>query len=507
MRGSVLPSWSTVRDPVWVIIGVSILIRMLAISTNDLLVEEAYYWNYAVHLDFGYLDHPPMVALLIRGFTALFGINEFAVRIGAMVCWCLTAFFMFRLSELIAPKTGKYAVMCLAILPFFFLQSLVITPDQPLVACWAAGLYCLYRALVCRERQYWYLSGICLGLGMLSKYTMVLLVPTVLVYVVMLPSARDWFLRKEPYFAALLALGMFSPVIYWNATHDWASFVFQGSRRLTLHAFTLHYVVGWLVLFLLPLGIVALVSLMRKEQPPSRQLVKPTKRFIQIFTAFPLLFFALYSLQHPIKFNWIGPGLLALIPWLALLMHTASHTPRWNWYRVWLLAAAILLMAYASMVCMIILGIPEGVNDQLFRKYIDWSHLVTQFNRVANAEEAKTRTAPIMVPLDLYNISSELAFYQAKLFKQGKIPTQYAVSGRHVFGADSLMYRYWSHPSDLQGKTLLLISTELAQFNDPSITHQVAQKSAVYRILSQSQGRGGARKPYFYQWVELQKTT
>lgn len=58
-----------------------------------LLVEEAYYWNYAQHLDWGYLDHPPMVAVLIKACTFLFGTNEFGVRSASLFCWFISAFF------------------------------------------------------------------------------------------------------------------------------------------------------------------------------------------------------------------------------------------------------------------------------------------------------------------------------------------------------------------------------------------------------------------------------
>ena len=42
----------------------------------NLYPEEAYYWNYAQHLDLGYLDHPPMVAWLIHLGTTVFGNTE-----------------------------------------------------------------------------------------------------------------------------------------------------------------------------------------------------------------------------------------------------------------------------------------------------------------------------------------------------------------------------------------------------------------------------------------------
>ena len=61
--------------------------------------EEAYYWNYAQHLDIGYLDHPPMVGWLIAAGTAVFGDTEFGVRIGALCCGAVAGFFTYRLTR------------------------------------------------------------------------------------------------------------------------------------------------------------------------------------------------------------------------------------------------------------------------------------------------------------------------------------------------------------------------------------------------------------------------
>ena len=220
----------------------SFLFRLCCIGSHNLLVEEAYYWNYAQHLDFGYLDHPPMVALLIKISTIIFGTNEFSIRVPALLCWLFAALLSYKWTELINRGSGQYAVMVLSILPFFFLQSLVTTPDQPLLVCWSAALYCLYRALILDEPRYWYLAGVCLGLGMLSKYTIVLLGPAVLLYMSLVPSARYWFARKEPYVCAFIALLLFTPVIYWNFIHEWASFAFQSTRRFQAKtSFSLFY--------------------------------------------------------------------------------------------------------------------------------------------------------------------------------------------------------------------------------------------------------------------------
>ena len=62
------------------------LLRLIYIGAAQLIPDEAYYWNYAQHMDLSFFDHPPMVAWLIWLGTGLFGDNEFGVRVGAVIC-------------------------------------------------------------------------------------------------------------------------------------------------------------------------------------------------------------------------------------------------------------------------------------------------------------------------------------------------------------------------------------------------------------------------------------
>lgn len=101
------------------VIVTSFLIHFYFINSGILLVQEAYYWNYAQHLDWSYLDHPPMVAILIKCSTLILGNNELGVRITNIICLVLTAFFSYRLTQLINKGAELYAVLLLAVLPFF----------------------------------------------------------------------------------------------------------------------------------------------------------------------------------------------------------------------------------------------------------------------------------------------------------------------------------------------------------------------------------------------------
>ena len=484
----------------FIIIAISLLLKLVCIGANDLLVEEAYYWNYSAHLDIGYLDHPPMVALLIKLFTTLFGINEFAVRIASILCWSATAFFSYQFTQLIKPTAGKFAVMLLAILPFFFLHSLIITPDLPLMVCWSAGLYYLYQALVLDKKFAWYIAGLWLGLGVLSKYSILLLGPATLWYLIQMPHARQWFSRKEPYACLLLTALMFSPVIYWNATHDWASFVFQSTRRLEEPAyFSFHQLLGLFVVFLTPLGVAEFVALFKKNTTDMRLIDMKTRRFLQIFSLVPLTIFSLFSLSHAIKFNWIGPCLLAIIPWLAILMDRAKS----SLFNGWLITAGLLLLLYSTMLSCIIFGIPQRMNQLLFSKYIAWSDVTRQVNAIAHDVEVTMKQTPLLIPMDTYNIASELAFYQAKLLFQGHITNTYPVIGADMFGHNSLMYRYWSMGTVTNGKLAILIDENPAKFEAPAVKAQTTAKSNTASFWSHSQGHAANIRQYYYKIVEI----
>lgn len=482
----------------------SVILRIVFMHVHNALVEEAYYWNYAEHLDYGYLDHPPMVALLIKLSTYCLGTHELAWRMAALLCWLGAAFFSFKLTELVQKGAGIYALLLLSTLPFYFFQSFIMTPDQPLLLCWSAALYCLYRALVLHESAYWYAAGVSIGLGLLSKYSIVLLGPATLFYLFTMPQARFLLKRIEPYTCALIALLCFFPVIYWNATHEWASFIFQGSRRITAaFHFTLHQALGLCLMFLTPVGVWGLVQLYRKNTLEQSVLSLSQRRFFQIFTAIPLAVFIFFSITHEIKFNWIGPGLLAIIPWLAFLMSNRYVVDCDRWFKAWFITASTLLFAYLAFFISVSLSWPEFVNHKLLKKFIAWDKLSAQFYELAHDKEIKSQQAPIFVALDLYNIASELSFYQAKFLAQGTIKKSYEVIGGDFLGLDSLMYRYWSSGIDLSGKTLILIATEKNYFSIPSIDNLCVRQSPVMSLWATSFASNTMIRPYYYQFVQV----
>jgi dolichol-phosphate mannosyltransferase len=471
-------------------------------SKAQLLVEEAYYWNYSQHLDLSYLDHPPMVALLIKLFTSILGLNEFSVRFASLFCWSITTFFSYKLSELITPSSGRYSIVLMAVLPFFFIQSIIITPDVPLLSCWSAALYYLYRALVLNEKNSWYKASIALGLGMLSKYTICLLSLAILVYMLSTPNARTWFKRKEPYLGALVAVMLFSPVIYWNFEHHWISFIFQSSRRFaSTTSFNSHTLLWITLFFITPLGVISLYQLGQRNSPDV-QISYYNKKFIRCFTLTPLCFFILYSLNHEVNFNWIGPVFLALLPWIATVNTFVAHRGRW-----WTQTAFCLLTIYGCLFLLIAQNKSSYVQQKLLLKIIAWDDLTTKLVDIAHLNERERGKQTLFVPLDNYPISSELSFYQTKLLNEHRIQHAYPIIGAHIFDRESLMYRYWSSKKDISGKILILIAKEQWRFSDPAVTSRIEPISKLSSIQSLGQGQHLGNIPYYYQLVRIKNRT
>src|SRR5882762_5968388 len=105
-----------------------------------------------------------MVGCLIWLGTAVFGDSEFGVRIGALCCAAVTSIFAYRLTRnLFGEPAALVALVLMQVLPFFFLAGMLMTPDAPLTAAWAASVYFLERALIAGRRWAWIWAGLSLG--------------------------------------------------------------------------------------------------------------------------------------------------------------------------------------------------------------------------------------------------------------------------------------------------------------------------------------------------------
>ncbi len=197
------------------------LFRFWYDTQHQLVQDEAYYWQWSRHLDWGYYDNTPLMAPVIRVFTLLLGTNELGVRAGATVCALIAGVYIYLLAKrLLGPVVALVSLVLANVVPLFAAGSVLMTQDPVQLALWAAALYVIQRALTDRPK-WWILAGLLAGLAAQAKLNALLLLPSVFLYLLLSPLARErWLRRPEPYLAGAVALLMLTPFLWWNHTHQ-----------------------------------------------------------------------------------------------------------------------------------------------------------------------------------------------------------------------------------------------------------------------------------------------
>ena len=222
---------------VWLIIIVGSLVRLALGATIGLGVDETYVTAVARQLSLSYFDHPPLHLWIIWLTTHVTGSENTAVlRLPFISLFAGTTWLSYRLTaRLFSEWAGVWAALLLNVSAVFGLTGGGwLLPDGPLMFCMMVVVYVLSQLFFPPGRGQslllWLVAGVFLGLGLLSKYHAALLVLGLFIYLI---TSRDrrWVLATPgPYLAVGIAFVIFSPVLIWNAQHDWVSFVFQGSR-------------------------------------------------------------------------------------------------------------------------------------------------------------------------------------------------------------------------------------------------------------------------------------
>jgi dolichol-phosphate mannosyltransferase len=417
-----------------------ILLRLVYFGLAQLIPDEAYYWQYAQHMDLSFYDHPPMVAWLIWLGTSILGHNEFGVRIGALLCGFVTMGYLYALTQNLYNKsTAIRAVLILAIVPLGFGTGLLMTPDAPLLAAWAATLYYMERALVTGQQSAWLGMGIAFGLGLLSKYILGLLGIAALVFVIIDPTARRWMKRPHPYLAALLATLLFSPVIIWNYQNDWVSFAFQSNRVLAdSYQFSVHYLIIHIIFLLTPIGfLAATLALFSTHKPGNQQLEARRLLFVQIFTGVPFFICFILSTFDAPRFHWTSPIWLAIIPTIAWMMGQTDQLSLLakRLQAAWQFTIVACVFSYAFVLHYLVLGIP-GIPYHLFTEHYFWQEAATEIKKITAEVKDQTGKDPIVVGMSKWSVASALYFYTHG-------DTKIDIRSRNMFGDSGAMYDFW----------------------------------------------------------------
>ncbi|EGV28239.1 hypothetical protein ThidrDRAFT_3942 [Thiorhodococcus drewsii AZ1] len=398
--------------------------RFAIAALMPVTLDEAYYFDWARHLAWGYFDHPPGVALL--GLGALFEPGSaFAARFGGLLAGTATLVVLavfYRRCGLTNPVDLALALVLVGGTLPGLAGGVLTTPDTPLALAWALALHEAERALAV-DRRRWVTAGLAVGLGLLGKYTMVLIGP-VLLWAIL---RADWRALRTPwpYLGGLVALLVFMPNILWNAHHDWVTMRFQFGHGFSTEVGALASVpaevvertgfqslgerLGSLFGYLgVQLGFWGLIAVPLLWAGWSRRSVDSAdtapvlsahgRALLVAATLFPLGFFAAIATFSQVQANWPLMYLLSAAPLAAIWLRRV---------RVWVYAAVgvnlLLVTLYAYHSATAALPLPDSQN-RILRETHGFAEL---------AQRAAELDAPVYV--DRYQTTAMLRFYRPDL--------------------------------------------------------------------------------------------
>ncbi|MEN8139119.1 MAG: glycosyltransferase family 39 protein [Bacteroidota bacterium] len=289
---------------------VFMLVNLLQAIYTPIHEDEAYYWVYSQDLDWGYFDHPPAVALIVKIsgllFNSILGIRFITV---------LLSFFVAKLVWNLIPESDRNlknsALIYFAILisvPGYNMYSFITTPDVPLIFSFVLYLFALKRVIAKESIINAVFLGLTAAMLIYSKYHGgILIILSVIVQPKLLKS-------RTLYLGGLLALIFITPHLYWQYKHDFISFDYHLFQR-TSGAFNIENPLGYLGSTFGILNPALMVLMLLLSFKYRRFISKDDNLYFRLFWGL-LIFFFFYSFRGRIEAHWV---VAAFVPMVVLL--------------------------------------------------------------------------------------------------------------------------------------------------------------------------------------------
>ena len=317
-----------------VFLGLVTLARLAFAALIPLTDDEAYYRLWAQNLDYGYFDHPPMVAWWIGAGVSLLGDNALGVRFCAVLASGLTGLLLFDLARQqgLARVTAERAAIWYHCTLMVAGGGLLAMPDAAATLFWVICLWSLSHLFVPQGRArpglWWCAAGAAAGLAVLSKYSSLFIAPGVLLWVLWSPERRRALATPWPWVAGLVAAALFGVNVWWNAENGWLTFVKQFGR-VEPSRFQPRYLIELLLtqmLLLNPFITGFALRGLRLKAAPS-QAVAPERTVdlsLVVLTGLPFMaYLVLHALHDRVQGHWPTP----LYPALAVAAAVAASRP------------------------------------------------------------------------------------------------------------------------------------------------------------------------------------
>lgn len=411
-----------------VLVALFIGLRIYSNLTADPLGDEAYYWMWGQHLSWSYFDHPPLHAWLLRAVEMIFGWHKFNLRLLTWVTLAGVLWVLWDWSKRLAPQDPQEwfwrgAAIYLAC-PMFFALTTVAYHDHLVVALMLIAAHFFVLFIDSYERgepkplRLLYLAAITVGFAALAKYSAVFLALGFGATFLIRPGLRELLRTPHPWLAALLALAIQTPVIWWNVVESGASFRYHFSDRWSGDVGGFHWehllnFVSQTLLLGSPFLVWPIIKLLRSR--PAEGFASAAKTVASSTFLLSAVFLLLLSLFMGAHFYWNIPGLAVAMLLLPGVMRNAWL--RWA-HLLYGLFLAVLVVGNFSVapIATMLQGQDNGsainYDWSLVADHVRAAHMVTPADFVASTRYSTTsQLGFILGTADAVKLSDEHSQY------------------------------------------------------------------------------------------------
>jgi hypothetical protein len=333
------------------------LLHLFTAGNYGYFRDELYYAAAGEHLDFGYVDFPPLVALVAAATRALFGDSLLALHVFP----ALAGAVVVVLAGLIARELGGrrfaqgLAALATLIPPTLLVFGTWLSMDAFDQLFWVLGTYVLVLILKHGRPRHWLVFGLVAGLGLLTKLTMLYFGLAVFV-ALLLTRARSHLLMPWPWLGGAISLLFLLPYVFWQISHGWPTLEFWSNYGEKVDkASPLEFLVEQIVTMqppTLPLWLAGLVYyLFAQEGRPYR-----TLGWVYV------VLFVLFMVQN-VRFYFLAPAYPMLFAAGAVAFERFLARRGWRWPK----PAYVAVLAISGIVVAPITVVPVLPVDALAR--------------------------------------------------------------------------------------------------------------------------------------------
>ncbi len=411
-----------VSAPMLIILGIWFIINILQSAFTGLFDDEAFFWLYGEHLNWGFYEHPPMVGLLIRAGYEIFH-NELGVRLFFVIASTLTIFMIIRMAEV--RNYFLFAALCFSPL-ILQVGGFIAAPDVPMIF-FIALFFLVYKKILEKENlPLSLLWGFIMAAMIYSKYNAILIIFFTLL------SNLSLLKKRFFYVAAGTAILFFIPHILWSLANDnptiYYHLIERNIEQEEYFRYFFEYIAGQLGIYgplMAPFFIWAAFAY------KSHGHFEKALKFSAIGT---LLFFLLYTIRGQVEPNWTVP---AFVPMIILTYKALENRIKAHRIIFYLAGISFVLMIFFRVyLAYDFLKLPKKLVN--LSELFYWREWATDMEKLADGK-------PVLF-FNSYQRASKYTFYTGK-----------QATTLEDFNSHRTQFYYWSDlERELQGKQVFV---------------------------------------------------